>query len=224
MTQSRGTKIIAIVALCIAVTSLSIGFALFTRDLTIKSSAEVNVSNNMRVEFVDDTGSETNKSVTGTKYVGDTITTDTSFVNAGVATIDGTTIKDLKATFTAPGQKVTYAFKVKNFGPNDAWLNTVTYAAPTATCTPKTKTADNNPATADLATAACAGMSVKVSVGGTVYSSGANPQVKIAEGSTQDVIVTIEYAADSKVADGDFDVTFGDVTLTDGSQAVNTGA
>ena len=41
MERDRSAKIIAIVALCIAIVGLSIGFAAFSSNLTISSSANV---------------------------------------------------------------------------------------------------------------------------------------------------------------------------------------
>ena len=46
MERDRSAKIIAIVALCVAVVGLSIGFAAFSNNLTIKSNATVSPNQN----------------------------------------------------------------------------------------------------------------------------------------------------------------------------------
>ena len=46
MERDRSAKIIAIVALCVAVVGLSIGFAAFSNNLTIKSNATVTPNQN----------------------------------------------------------------------------------------------------------------------------------------------------------------------------------
>ena len=51
--NERGTRIIAIMALCIGIIGLSIGFAAFTRDLNIQfSESNVKISGDLDVKFL----------------------------------------------------------------------------------------------------------------------------------------------------------------------------
>ena len=105
MERDRSAKIIAIVALCVAVAGLSIGFAAFSNDLTIKSNASVTPNpNDFDVNFSSQDGSEVAGTVTG---VG---TNSATAENATIDNSNSPTITGLKANFTEPGQKVTYSF------------------------------------------------------------------------------------------------------------------
>ena len=126
MEKNRGSKIIAIVALVVAVFGLTLGFAAFSNTLVISSSATVTPSSDtFKVNFSSsDTALETNN-ITGVATVG----TPT----VGEAKISGTTISDLTAGFTEPGQTVTYTFYARNTGDYNAKVQTT--LAPTVTCT-----------------------------------------------------------------------------------------
>ena len=102
MERERSAKIIAIIALCIAVAGLSIGFAAFSNNLKIESNATVTPDpNDFDVNFSSSDTSELDGTVTGT---------GTNSATADNATIDNSgspRITGLKANFTEPGQKVT---------------------------------------------------------------------------------------------------------------------
>lgn len=214
MEKHRGSQIMAIVALLLAVGGLSLGFAAFSQTLTIKSSAEVQPdSSSFNVVFTDTAG-------TGT-VVQPTLAPTTGFT-AEDAEIDNAShdIKDLKANFTEPGQSATYTFKAKNTGQLTAYLNGVTFnnvngSSPAAAkvCTPGTKT------TASLVTAACDDITISVKVNNDTYTSsdGSITGHTLAVGASENVVVTIAYAANGDRADGDFTVSFGDISLLYGS-------
>ncbi len=224
MERDRRARVIAIAALLVGVVGLSLGFAAFTNTLTIKSSAEVTADASVfNVDFSKQSGSVVDGTVTGTP------TPATNGPTAGDATIDNSAagaavIKDLHATFTAPGQSVTYSFYTKNAGALKAYLTNVTFATPAKTCTPDTGT------TASLVTAACNGISLTVRLGSEDFTATtarasfatatAHDLEKSGEsGDNEAVTVTIAYAANASQADGDFDVAFGDVTLNYSSVA-----
>ena len=210
MERDRSAKIIAIVALCVAVAGLSIGFAAFSNDLTIKSNASVTPNpNDFDVNFSSQDGSEVAGTVTG---VG---TNSATAENATIDNSNSPTITGLKANFTEPGQKVTYSFYTHNAGKYIAYLNTVTYKnvagkEATKVCTPGTNT------DATMVQAACNGISVTVDVGSEPYTGSkdsiSNHSLDIDR--YEPVVVTIEYKSDAARADGDFEVAFGDITLT----------
>ena len=210
MERDRSAKIIAIVALCVAVVGLSIGFAAFSNNLTIKSNATVSPNqNDFDVNFSTSNTSELDGTVSG---VG------TNSATAEDATIDNSaspTITGLKANFTEPGQKVTYSFYAHNAGKYVAYLNNVTYAnvsgqTATKVCTPGTNT------DATMVQAACNGISVSVEVGSEKYTGSMDSITNhlLDLDAYEEVVVTIEYTSTASRADGDFEVAFGDITLT----------
>ena len=212
MEKDRGTKVIAIIALCVAVVGLSVGFAAFSNDLTISSSANVSPeATDFDVNFSTVNTAETPGTVSG-------VASGTTGATAEDATIDNSTapkITGLKANFTAPGQTVTYSFYAHNAGKYAAYLNAVTYnnvSGETATkiCTAGVDTDDT------MVQAACNAISVSVKVGNDNFK-GSNAAVDnhlLAIDNYEEVIVTIEYASDGTRADGDFSVAFGDIVLT----------
>ena len=64
--------------------------------------------------------------------------------------------------------------------------------------------------------AACNGISVSVKVGNETYtgSKGSITNHLLAIDAYEEVVVTIEYKSTASRADGDFEVAFGDITLT----------
>ena len=105
MERKDSTRIIAIIAVVVAVIGLSVGFAAFSNTLTIKSSANVTPSaTDFDVNFSNSNTAEQAGDVTGVgtnNATGDTATIDNT---------DSPTISGLKANFTEPGQTVTYSF------------------------------------------------------------------------------------------------------------------
>ena len=210
MERDRSAKIIAIVALCVAIVGLSIGFAAFSSNLTISSSANVKPDpSSFDVNFSTSNTSELDGTVTG---VG------TNSATAEDATINNSaspTITGLKANFTEPGQKVTYSFYVHNAGKYAAYLNSVTYSNVSGETSTKVCTAGSG-TDETMVALACNGISVSVKVGNETYT-GSKSSIEnhlLAIDAYEEVVVTIEYASDAKRADGDFEVSFGDITLT----------
>ena len=104
MKSNKTYNTVALCALIVAVAGLTIGFAAFSNTLTINSSANVAPSSStLDIAFSTAIDSKTNGTVTGVPTTGAT---------GGTATISGTTISDVTAHFTAPGQSVTYSFYV----------------------------------------------------------------------------------------------------------------
>lgn len=210
MEKDRSSKVIAIVALLVAVVGLSVGFAAFSSTLTISSSANVTPnSDTFKVVF------SSNDTTLTTEAVNGNVTgTGASATAATINNDTNPTISGLAATFTEPGQKVVYTFYAHNSGEYEAFLKSVTYANVTGKsesreCTPGRDT------TAALVTNACDDISVKVNVGttNTTASTADITKHKLAKKAFEPVTVTIEYASNGDRADGDFSVAFGDVSL-----------
>ena len=118
MERDRSAKIIAIVALCVAIVGLSIGFAAFSNNLTINPTATVSPNaSDFDVNFSTSNTSEQDGTVSG---VG---TNSATAENATIDNSNSPTITGLKANFTEPGQKVTYSFYAHNAGKYKAYLN-----------------------------------------------------------------------------------------------------
>ena len=121
MGREKNGKILAIVALCVAVFGLTVGFAAFSNTLTISSSATVSPeSTSFNVDFSTSDSSVATSAVVPTTANGATATN---------ATIDNSdvnpVIENISANFTQPGQSVTYDFFAYNAGEYDAFLNSV---------------------------------------------------------------------------------------------------
>lgn len=205
MEKSRKTNKIILIVLLLLIIGLSIGFAAYERELKIKTSALVQGDESgFKVVFSTKKDSATPGTIAQNGY-------------AGAVTIgaDSTELNDLKATFTEPGQTATWTFYAYNAGKFDAFLNSLTIGE--ITCTPKEGTDK------DKVDEAAEGISIKVSVAGTDYTTtqATLPTHKLPKASGADsgeeIVVTLSYAANSAIADGDFDVTVGDIILDYGS-------
>lgn len=214
MDRDRSTKVIAIVALCVAVFGLSVGFAAFSNDLTIKSEATVKPNaSDFDVNFSSSDTSETDGTVTATPSNESVTAEPATISNATAPTISG-----IKVGFTEPGQSATYRFFAHNAGKYNAFLNNVTFK--------KANDANTNIAcvaaegtNAAMVASACQGISIKVKVGTTTFVE-PTPNITSHElpiDQYEPVEVTIEYASGAARADGDFQVNIGDIVLTYGS-------
>lgn len=226
MEKNRSSKVVAIVALFIAVIGLSVGFAAFSNILKIKSSATVKPSGqDFVVGFVQnttDTALPTGDVVLkadAITVVGENVTYDSE------PKLNGTTVSNLHVNFTKPGESVSYKFAVANFGKYDAYLTNVTFKnvanKPTykvCTVTPATG-AGQTAATEALVTEACKGIDVSVKIDTATYNGADGSKENINTvlsrntNNVKEVVVTISYAEGSEVADGAFSVDFGDITL-----------
>lgn len=209
MEKNRSTKIIAIAALFIAVIGLSIGFAAFSSTLTINSSATVTPEQSQwKVGFVfsttDALSTYYNTPAVGTYTIANNVTlgqeyvasADVKILNVETSNNSGSALlENLSAAFTAPGQKVTYKFYVKNESPMPAYLHAVRYtgnkscgavASGDGDATLVQNACDNITVTTHIA-----GQDISDSTASTTITSGGT----IAAGGTAEVTVDINYAA-----------------------------
>ena len=115
MKKERRYKVIAIIALCVAIVGLSIGFAAFTKDLNITfSDSNVNISGDLDIKFLasyDPTDTSTIVNGLGANYSsGVEVSDETVLVNPATISSDGTSISGLGATFNNKDQVVFYHF------------------------------------------------------------------------------------------------------------------
>lgn len=113
--ENKSFKILAIVALCVAVAGLSVAYAALSQSLNINASAKAGASSsNWNINFKNGQCSKT-----GGAIVGNITTT-------------GTSVTVTESTFTAPGDTVTCTFDVVNDGTIDAKVSSITIPAVTA--------------------------------------------------------------------------------------------
>lgn len=204
MEKSRKNKKIILIALLLVVIGLSIGFAAFGSKLTINSSASVKMDGStFKVGFSDSqsglTGTSTTSTTTGT----------------GITAVEGkfeennSKITGLSASFTGPGQSVTWKAYSYNDGQFDAFLKSVTIGRITCVADEKSGT------TQAYVDEAAKGIKIKVNVGGDEYlvSNSNITNSKLEIGKAEEVLITLEYADGSAIADGDFTVQIEPIEL-----------
>lgn len=199
MEKERKSKKIVLVILLILLLALSIGFAAFTKELTIKSGATVKPDENLfKVVF----SSKADSSAEGSPVLG-------GKAEGGSFGKDTTTISGLMANLKAPGEQATWKFYSYNAGEYEAFLNKVTVG--TISCTPD---AETEPDPAKVVEAA-KHIHIKVSVGGTEFTE-TNQSIdshSLEKGKGEEIIVTLTYGEDSPLVDGNFNVSIGDIQL-----------
>lgn len=213
MEKERGSKVLAVIALVVGLVGLSLGFASFSKELTIDApTGDVTQVNTLNVHFVE--GSVNADVLAGT----------TPAVSGDVATVSGTSITGLRATFQQKGDKIQYVFQVKNDATYPAYLNAITFSKDVPTCVAKSGDGVNPPS---VDVAALCGQLVDMDVEVVNNEDPADSQLVsgtkasidghvLGAGKVETVKVTLEYVGDMD-SDGDFTVDFGTVTLTYGS-------
>ena len=213
MRNYNGARYLVVLALLISVVALSLGFAAFSRTLTIKSSATVTNAQDAGVVL------STSTTAANTGNVTPTVSPSSNGPTGAVATLAADTISGLKATFTGTNQTVTYTFAARNTGAFTYYLNQVNFlnaegSETTKVCTAKTGT------TQSYVDAACNGITLSVKVGTSSAYTTTQASLSghsLAKNTGEAVVVTITYANNASVADGDFDVAFGDIQLVYGT-------
>lgn len=208
MSETKKNRILSIAALIVGIVGVTLGYAAFSSVLTIESTAEVHPdSSTFNVDF-----SSSSSAVETNAIVPSLNTTATGF-SATNATIDNTSdpvISNLSATFTEPGQSVTYSFYSYNAGEYLAYLNSIVFSG-NKVCTAASGT------TQSLVDTACTGISLSVAVGSEAATTTSVASITghtLAKETAENVVVTISYAAGSGRSDGDFTVSFPDIVLT----------
>lgn len=211
MEKNRTGQIIAIFALVVGIVGLSIGFAAFSNVLKIQSSATVKPSSDtLNVDF-----SSSDTEVLTNEIVPVASPTSLVYTNGQIDNTNDPTISNLSAIFTEPGQKVVYDFFAFNAGQLDAYLKSIVYSNVADKTANKVCTAVEG-TTDELVQKACNGISVKVKVGSEAETSSGIASISnhvLAKAKSEKVTVTLEYAQDAERVDGDFTVSFGDITL-----------
>ena len=188
MDKSREVKIIAVVALLVAVVGLSVAYAALNTTLKITGTATVN-SASWDVHFIKGTGTPVGSA---------------TFVEPEIST-DSTALNNYSVKLTKPGDSVTYTFKITNQGSINAKLGTVNIGDVTCTSadTTETGTAEANTTCANLTYSVTYENGDEIAVGDVLNA-----------GDTVDAKITITFNSDAETVPASV-VTVGglDVTL-----------
>ena len=220
MRRNTKTKTMAIIALIISVLGLTLGFAAFSNTLTISSSATVspdasgfNISvyglstASSRIENFNSSSTSVPK-LRGAKNATTAKITDTG---------KSITLSDLSVEMTAPGEKASYLFMIKNEGEYDAYLNNAKleelYYGTNGTCIALENT------TPTLVENACEHIILSIVLEDEYGNplNNTNEEIKIEKGKYILAQVDIFYHAgtitEAARADGDFTIDFEDISL-----------
>lgn len=212
--SNRKTKIFIIVLLIVCVVQLSIGFAAFSQVLNISSSLKVTPeSSYFKVNFSSSPTALATSNIVPTKSDSKIVAT-----NAVIDNTNDPTITNMYAVFTEPGQYVEYTFYSFNTGKYLAYLNEVNFKnisgeTLTKKCTPLIGARE------DLVQAVCGDIELSIQVGPTLFKATNNNinSHTLAREASEKVKVKIVYTNNDHWADGDFEVSFGNITLDYGS-------
>lgn len=229
MIRERRKKIIIILILMFAVVGISLGFAAFSNNLKISASSDVQPLNTLKVLF--SSSNLIQEEVPGNieiTLLPNEETANFPAFSASIPVIDNSNatspvLSNLKSTFVRPGESVTYSLYIHNASSYDVKLNSIAFG--NKSCIAKSGT------TQSLVDLACSEIDMSVTVGGGINEPTAVTRTQntsssnvvdnhvLAAGQFETVVVRLSYADLSSGAgntdiNGDFDVTFGDVTLT----------
>lgn len=216
----RSKKIIVILLL-LALFCLSIGFAMFSSTLNIKSEATISPdASNFNVSL-----SSSSTAIEKEEIV-PTSATEAVAANSTNAIIseDGKSLSNISVAFTEPGQSVTYKIYVINDGNLKAWLKNYGFYKKTKelrVCTP------GEGANEELTSIACEGIKYVVNPhlsrqvlgqGTTFPLSGSGENVMgvgggsyIDDNSYYEIYITVKYEENAARVDGPFTVQFSDL-------------
>ncbi len=197
--EKNNGKIIAIVALVVAVVALSVGFAAFADTLTIDGQATAESQAN---PFDDSTNGLAYKSGSAKCFVtGDA--NETAIAGADAGTASGDTWSGISVPLTATNPSVTCTAVVENKTSYTAYLRNI-YTTAGLTCGSSGANATTN------ANNVCAGASVEVQIG-----SVAADKITITNAQTSNTGTTGSIAATNGTATVTVKITYNPEALTD---------
>lgn len=214
MEKSRKTKFIIIITLMLAISVMSIGFSAFSATLNISSSANVTPNSaDFDVKFYQSAISMHVVVENAPDKIIYSEETGGAVADSVILSSNTTALSGLNATFTEPGQSVTYMVYAGNTGQYDAYLINVNFAnvsgaSSNKVCTPGTG------ATATLVSAACDAISISVDIDGTTVTNTSQLNDHMLPlGSFEPISIIISYTSDGARSDGPFSVQFGDISF-----------
>lgn len=211
MEKKRKSKVMIIIVLCFCVLFLSVGFSAFSTKLTVVSGADVNPSaDTFNVDFSTSSSGVVSGNIVPTTSSTDVVATNAKIKNDSTDSI----ITNIAVTFTEPGQSATYSFYAYNNGKYVAYLKKISFLNVLGKSSSKICTSIPG-TTESMVTAACAGITLSVSVGNKSISNMESSQItghSLAKNTGENVVITIAYTGTAET-DGDFLIEFGDISL-----------
>ena len=229
MEKNNGSRLIAVLALGVAVAGLSLGFAAFSTSLKVDTAANVSAGSNWNVGFSTNGTAIEDVATPGTVSANET--GNPGELNVTKYTIAQKTNANLSTT---AGSKVTYDLKILNKGSLPARLESVNFGSVAVTCTNGSSTSGlvegvagagttSSGNTSTISNADCAKMfRAKLKINSTTYDStpvSIASSETIAAGSSADVTLTVEYIGDAAAKavadtlDGDIIVNIGSISV-----------
>lgn len=214
MEKQRQIKILSIVALVLAISAMTLGFAAFSTTLSISSSATVTPSSeDFKIKMYGFKSQTALSSFYSSYVMQDSYLSETIVLASGSTDghdngrINNTThtINGLNANFTEPGEFVYYHVIIRNEGKYDAYINWNNYGG-----TPSGYTLGEG-TTESLVQDAMNDIELSTYVtdlSGIVFGSDILPA-----GETIIAIFQIKYDASGARADGSFSVSFPDIKI-----------
>ena len=218
MTHERMTKYIAIGLLLVTVLGLSIGFAVFSKDLRIAPQAIVTPNPAaFKVGFSRVNNALTDGNVTPTINQAANTKSNLLQATASTATIDNSgaisTLSNLQVRFTESGQSVQYRLYIYNAGEYVAYLNSLVFNNAEGAQSPKECIAVDG---VSNVSSACNDISVTVQIGNSTFtpSTAVNTLSNhtLNKKTAEEVIITVSYNKTANVSH-DFYVKYGDISL-----------
>ena len=201
-----------IVLLVVAVSSLGIGFAAFSTRLNIIPNAFVNPNeNDFSVVLTTRRNTLKTTDIIVEKSDNSIVTEDVVINNSRYPTIS-----NIAANLSSPGQSVAFKFYVYNNGEYDAYLTNINYKKlsndGTKLCSPLTGTS------AEQASSACEAINFSMTIDGDEYNETTGlSNHKLVKGTSEEIILTVEYDENGPTTPGGFSVDFSDIELIFGS-------
>ncbi len=217
MEKQKGTNIVALLALVVAVVGLTFGYAAFSKTLDITSDATVTPSQDtFNIDFSAVADSTVTTGITPAAATG--VGGSATITNNSATT---PSVSDLTTTFTNIGQTATYTLYARNVGEYDAWLKSVNFEKPTDASEFITCTAGTG-ANAEMVEKACGTITISIKVGTdealTDTATYGTSTHSLGAGNSEPIVITVSYNGDSNVTnsgrvDGPFTVKFGKISL-----------
>ncbi len=196
MRSERNMKILAIVAIVIAVGGLSIGFAAFSQALTISNTTATVTPAEFKPVF---------SNLGATTIVGTATASNPTF------TPDTTQMSDIAITLQNPGDSVTYNFEIENQGTMDAKLTAMIMAGLDSAALSCAVSGDTNHIDA---TNVCADLTYTLTYETSGNSVAVNDLLPVGASESVNLTLTYDPADSTTLPTNSVSVTGLDITLT----------
>ena len=215
MEKGRRSKSLFILVLSLLLLGTTIGFAAFSANLNISSSATVTPNEEDFKLLVSGSNIDPNVNIVNPEIVGDATADDITINNS-----KNSSSTSINVNFTEPGQSVAYLFYLHNVGQYDAFLNTLTFKNVVDSDSKKIcNVVEEGDASLELVNKACEDIELSMDLKqGSQFinfkDSMSFDEIKLKKGYVTSGKVNIIYPEGSERADGAFNVQFGDIELT----------